>query len=362
MAGSDLTAGEKAYLESGGQDATALLEENPGSAASSDAGSGALNGEVPPPIAPAAPAAPASTVTEPAASVVPEAPEPGEEEVPTADGKGKRRMVDSRALKEARTRAKTAEEQLAQFRDNYTRVDERLKMLTAVVEQPDPAPVAAAEDDTPIDPEQDLIGAYNQLVKKVQKIETSATEQRAQTEGERQTEAVKTTYRQDANAFRAKTPDFNEAYNFLLAKRGEQLKALGYGDQEVSTYLYNEEMNLAQRAISMRQSPAQQLYALSQSMGYVKAAPVAPAPAAPAAQVAAPAAPAVPQVPSVTAEIDRIKAGQLGSRSLSTGGGAAGEELSLETLANMPQKEFEKFMDIPGNREKVERAMGRRAA
>lgn len=348
MSVSELTAGEKAYLDSGGTDTSALLAENPAITPAPEA---------PVAEAPAAAdnSAPALAAEAPAAI---EAPEPGEEEIAAPDGKTKRRVVDSRALKAERDARKAAEAELTRYRENYTRVDERLKMLSEAVSQPD-APAAPEADDTPIDPEQDIFGAYRQLQKELASIKSSTTEMRTQTETERQTNALVSTYRQDAATFRGSTPDFNDAYNFLLEKRGQQLKALGYGDPEIATALYNEEINLASRALSMRQSPSQQLYALAQSMGYAKAAPVAAA-AAPVA--AAPVAPVAPVVPSVTSEIAAIKAGQNTSKTLSSGGGAAGEELSLEALANMPTKEFEAFMAKPGNRDRVEIAMGRRAA
>jgi hypothetical protein len=361
MALSDLTPGEKQYLESGGQDAAAFLAENASTTTSEPvvpsvpaAPIGAGSGEPPP-----APSFPAEAATEPAA---PEAPEPGEEEIPAADGKSKRRVVDSRALREERTKRQTLENELRAEREMRARIDERLKLLTSVVEQPEPVAQPEAPE-APIDPEADIFGAYRQLKKELEEIKASTTEMQSQTQVERQTSAMVTTYRQDAAQFRAKQSDFNDAYNFLLQKRGEQLRALGYGEPEIATSLYNEEMNLAQRALSLRQSPAQQLYALAQSMGYAKAPqPASPAPAPSPVQPAPQSAPVAPQVASVTAEIDRIKAGQNASRSLSQGGGAAGEELSLETLSNMPMAEFQKFMDIPGNREKVEIAMGRRAA
>ena len=360
MSLSDLSPGEKAYMESGGQDTTALLAENPGSGGSTPPEPAAPTPEA---LAPAEPAVSATAPAAPAADPL----EPGEEEIATGEGKPKRRVVDSRALKEARQRAKDAEAELQKYRENYTRVDERLKMLSEAVSQPEPSPAATPEEpETPIDPEQDIFGAYKQQQKQLAKLNetiealrTGQTEMREQTETERQTAALVSTYKQDAAAFTQKTPDFNEAYNFLLAKRGQQLAGLGYGEAEVATMLYNEEMSLASRALGMRKSPAEFIYNLASSMGYSKAAPAAPA-AAPVPSATAPAAAAAPA--SVTAEIDRIKKGQESSRSLSTGGGAAGEEVSLELLANMPQKEFEAFMNKPGNRERVEAAMGRRAA
>src|SRR6185312_12617233 len=124
---SELTAGEKAYMESGGQDASALLAENPATPVPAIP-------ETPP--APAASSAPAPSGVVPVAAAEPI--ELGEEEIPAADGKAKRRVVDSRALKEERNRRKALEDELKSEREMRARVDERLKLLTDVVSQPEP--------------------------------------------------------------------------------------------------------------------------------------------------------------------------------------------------------------------------------
>ncbi|HYM32304.1 MAG TPA: hypothetical protein VEU47_13445 [Candidatus Cybelea sp.] len=351
-----LTPGEKAYFESGGQDAAALLAENPTAAStpgqleSSSADGAAV------PDAAAAAAAP------------PEAPEPGEEEIAAPDGKGRRRVVDSRALKAEREERRKLQAELQAERDLRARVDERLKMLSEAVSQPDPQEPATPETpEAPIDPNQDIFGAFAQQQREMAKLRETLTSLQSgqseivqQTQAERQTASMISTYRRDAEVFRAQKPDFNSAYNFLLDVRGKQFRAMGYDENEIPGMLYGEEMSLAQRALGMRQSPAAQIYALAQSMGY------APQPAqqsaAPAAGSQRTSAPAAPTVPSVTAEIDRIKAGQASSRSLSAGGGAAGEELSLEALADMPMEAFARFMNTPGNRQRVEAALGRRSA
>lgn len=357
-----LTAGEKAYLDSGGQDASALLAENAGTTQPADT--------VAPvePVAPLAAEAPLPGVA-PQDPQTPDHPELGEEEIAAPDGKTKRRVVDSRALKAEREQRRAAETALREERELRARIDERLKMLSEAVSQPEPqAQIEPEAPEAPIDPEQDIFGAYKQqqrqlakLMDTITSLQAGQSEMRQQTQEERQTSSLISNYKRDAASFKAQKADFDDGYNFLLTKRGEQLKAMGYADSDIATMLYNEEMSLAQRALSMGQSPAAQIYGLAQSMGYQprQAAPAGGAPAAAGGRPAA--APATP-VPSVTAEIDRIKAGQASSRSLSSGGGAAGEELSLEALADMPQKQFEAFMNVPGNRERVEKALGSRAA
>jgi hypothetical protein len=358
---SELTAGEKAYLESGGTDTAGLLAENPTPAA------GTTEAPVVHKIEPDKPApVAAEKAAEPIAAPV-EPPEPGEEEIPAADGKTKRRMVDSRALKAEREKARGLEAELQKERDTRARVDERLKMLSEAVTAAEPT---AEKVEAPVipDPEQDIFGYAKYLAAELETLKRSQTQAQTETAEQRQTAAVVNTYQRDAATFRVKQPDFNDAYNFLIGVRKQQLEAQRYSPEDVQKWLYTEEMNLVQRAIEGKSSPSQDIYNLAKSMGYApKAAPTAiPAiPAAAAAPAAAmpQAAPAAPlTAPSVTEEIDRIKAGKAASMSLSNGGGGGAEEMSLEWLANAPAKEFAAFMDKPGNREKVERALGKKAA
>lgn len=363
MAEVEQTAGEKAYLESGGTEVTALLAEN-----------------VPPepkvetPVVPVETAKPADTAPA-VAEAAPAEPaiEPGEEELPTPDGKGKRRVVDSRALKKTRDELKAREAELATERDLRARVDERLKMLSeAVSAAPAETPTEPAKPAGPPNVEEDVFGAIRYALDKINGIETQFGEQRQQSAEERAVAQSINAALSDKAAFVAQQPDFMDAYNHLFSLRKEQLELQGYTPQETARWLYVEELGLIQRAQKAGKSPAQQIYRLSKTMGYAPKAPaqnghVAPQPAAvvpavPAAPVAAaPVAPVAPAAPSVTAEVDRIRAGQAASRSLSNAGGDAGEELSLEWLANAPIAEFDRFMATAGNREKVERAMGKLA-
>lgn len=357
----ELTAGEQAYLDSGGTDATGLIAENQ-PASGGDAGAGDVAKVEPAEVSTETPA-PAKTEA-PAADT----PEPGEEEIPAADGKTKRRMVDSRALKAEREKARTLEAELTKERDTRARVDERLKMLSEAVSAAEPAAEAAKPAPIP-DPETDIFGYAKYLAEQLEALkgtvagaQAETAEERATRAAESQTRAVVSAYRQDAGQFKTKQPDFDEAYNFLIGLRKTQLEAQRYSPEDVAKWLQIEEMNLVQRAFEAKTSPAADIYNLAKSMGYAPKAAAAVAAAAPAA--AAKPAPAAPlaAVANVTDEIDRIKAGKAASMSLSNGGGSAGEELSLEWLADAPLNEFQAFMDKPGNRARVEKAMGSQAA
>ena len=350
----ELTAGEQAYLDSGGTDSAGLIAENPTPEKIETPVEHKIEPDKPAPAAAEKPAdAPAAT----------EPPEPGEEEIPTTDGKSKRRMVDSRALKAEREKARAFEAELKAERETRARIDERLKMLSEAVSSAEPTEKVDAAPEVP-DIEVDIFGNVREAWNEIKAIKASLAGHQAETAEQRQTAAVISSYQRDAVNFESKQPDFKEAYNFLIGLRKTQLEAQRYSPEEVNKWLHIEEMNLVQRAFEGKTSPSQDIYNLAKSMGYApKAAAAAaqptaqPAPAAPAKP--APAAPLT--APSVTEEIDRIKAGKAASISLSNGGGGGAEEMSLEWLANAPLKEFQAFMDKPGNREKVERAMGKAA-
>lgn len=353
----ELTAGEQAYLDSGGENAAGLIAENPTPVIEKvETTEHKIETDKEVPVAEVKVETPAAEPTE-----------PGEEEIPAADGKSKRRMVDSRALKAERTARAAAEAELRTERETRARIDERLKMLSEAVSSAEPVaePVNAA---VPPDPEQDIFGYAKYLAEQLEALkgtvagaQQETAEDRAARAEEVRTRNVITAYRNDANQFKTKQADFDDAYNFLMGLRKTQLEAQRYAPEEVNKWLQVEEMNLVQRAFESNSSPSADIYNLAKSMGYAaKAAPVAQAVAEPVQAKLAPAAP-LAAVASVTDEIDRIKAGKQASMSLSNGGGGGAEEMSLEWLANAPLKEFQAFMDKPGNREKVERAMGKAA-
>lgn len=350
----ELTAGEQAYLDSGGENAAALIAENPTVVEKVETAEHKIDPEKETPAAEVKTETPAADPTE-----------PGEEEIPAADGKSKRRMVDSRALKAERERSRALEAELKATNETRARVDERLKMLSEAVSSAEPVaePVKPA---APPDPEQDIFGYAKYLAEQFEALKGTVAGAQAETAEERASRAeevrtrnVITAYRNDANQFKTKQADFDDAYNFLMGLRKTQLEAQRYAPEEVNKWLQIEEMNLVQRAFESKSSPSADIYNLAKSMGYAPKAAAPAAQAAPAGDKPAPSAPLT--APSVTDEIDRIKAGKQASMSLSNGGGGGAEEMSLEWLANAPLKEFQAFMDKPGNREKVERAMGKAA-
>lgn len=246
-------------------------------------------------------------------------------------------------FEEAETARKADQAELAKEREMRTRIDERLKLFNEVI-----APqVAEGEKDPSLapmpDPDENLFGAFNWAVAKLNRLEgqigqTSQTLQDTTAETQ-----LRTSYQADAQRFAGENADFADAYNHVNKVRDAMLESIGYSDPKQRAQIrMDEERSLVAQAIKAGKSPAATIYGVAKSLGYVKVAPVVAAvPAAgvvPATQVAAAGA-----TPSVTEEIERIAKAQAGSKSLSNGGGAAVGAMTVETLANMTEAEFEVY-------------------
>lgn len=356
MADDDLTEGEKAYLESGGESADALLAENNAAAAT----------EAPKPVAaePAketpkeAPKEPAKE-TPKAADAAEPAPAPAvtddDDDAPTDPKATVPYQKYARDRKKERERAARLEKELAETREKLTRGDERLRLLSEVMAPP-PQQQAEEEDPEP-DPNEDIVGWANWSRRENARLREAISTTQGVVRDTNDGQALREGYQRDAVAFTRENPDFGVAYNYLITARAGTLEAQGYGEQEIRQIIHNEERALVERAAKAGKRPAAMIYAMAQQFGYRKAAPAAQA--APAAAAAAAAAPAAPAVPSVTEEIERIARGQAAGKSLSDAGGGAPSELTVEALANMSDREFQAL--YAKKRADVDALLGKRA-
>jgi len=78
-------------------------------------------------------------------------------------------------------------------------------------------------------------------------------------------------YTNDAQAFAKETPDFMEAYQYLVSNRIAELKSLGYNDAQANQLLQEDEMALAAKAYQDGVNPAERIYNTAKFRGYNKA-------------------------------------------------------------------------------------------
>lgn len=296
---------------------------------------------------------------------------------PGADGKPPPRRVNYNKYRRVEERAVTAEKALQETRDSQTRLDERLRLLNEAL-TPKEAAAAADDEDPEPDPEKDIFGHARWQGRQIKRL-TDVIQESRQTSAARDEEAqVANTYVEDARNFQATEPTFIPAYQFLMANRTYELAEYYFGKDlaeegvkltpqehaQIKNAIADEERELATQAIKAGQSPAQRIFKLAKARGFRP--PAKPAAAAAAAadpknvakvpgSLADPVKPGSAK-PSVTEEIKNIQRGAA-SRSLSEGGGAPANPLTPERLANMPQDEFDAFMDALSPTEQ-RRAMG----
>lgn len=345
-----LTAGELAYLNSAGEDAAGLLAEQ-GAPPPADIPAPKEVVETPPAVAePDAKTADAAATKTPDAkdaktqAGVDDDDEPVDPKATVSYHRYQRERKKLNDQIAALEKAKADE--LAAINEKFARGDERLKLLQEALQATPPEQQQVDEDPEP-DPNEDILAWANWSKREMGRLR----EAQSQTSGVLQESAadqrMREDYQRDAASYVREKPDFVQAYNHLISLRAATLEAQGYAEPQIRQILNNEERGLVQRAVAAGKRPSAMIYDMAQRMGYTPwaAQPSLTAPdagAAPAAPVngTPPVVDAKPKEPSVVEEIERIQRGQEAGKTLSgTGGG--GNELTVEALANMSERQFE---------------------
>lgn len=223
---------------------------------------------------------------------------------------------------------------------NNLKALEMERILTQLKESMNkPAPAPEVIEIVP-DPDEDPM-AYQQY--KINKLEKSLEDhnkylrqQHDMQQRSTQQQAFMNSYRASAQEFAAKTPEFGEAYKFLLGARMAEHKAAGYSDQEAQSLLVEEEMSIVAKAYQDKVNPAERLFNVAKNRGY-SAANSKKTSAAPKS-------------------LNDIKRGMANSKSLKSGGGELpGAEPGLDDIDGMDFAQFDEFWAGYKNKAKGQR-------
>lgn len=241
----------------------------------------------------------------------------------------KNKTVPIHALHEERERRKAIDKRARDLEIENAKFRERFSILEKLNGK-------GEEPKGPPKPEEDIFGAFSHLSQTVQSLQQKLAEGEQASKQEGQVAQLVRHYQDDAAQFVAKTPDYMDAYNFLIRSRAEELMALGYESRaDLEDALKNEEISIATLAFQKGKSPASVIYDLAQKRGYKKADPKAAA----------------------EAKLDTIERGSGLNKSLSAASGASGDdEMTAERLLSMPNDEFETWCNK--NPAKARRLMG----
>jgi len=260
--------------------------------------------------------------------------QPGEGEGKAAEPA---KLVDVRALQEARANER-------EMRQRATLLEQRLDAVLASLQQPATAaqPEKSAADELP--GEEDVVGRINWLVAQMQKQGQQQAQDRQASAEQQQRSELQGRVAAVEQQFRATTPDYDDAINFMAESRDRELQMLyPYSTAEQrSAYIRNEWASIAQGSVQAGLNVAEQVYNLAKARGFApKAAPQPQQQTAPGLDAAA------------------LASAQQRHQSLSdAGGGETVAPIDAKALAAMDDKAFNAWLSQKGNDKKLEAILG----
>lgn len=271
---------------------------------------------------PASPPAQTATETPPAS---PPAAAPVAGQVPAAEegagegGKG----VPIGALQEERRKRQLAQDEAAAMRQELAELKAWRQQLEAERKPKEPAIPAL---------DQDPVG---HLSAKLQGTEKTLAEMQAARQREEQAQQIRGQAEQISqragaleSEFKAKTPDYDAAMDYLRGQRMKELSAIyGEGAPQVQQALQNDIHMLAISAISLNRNPAEVAYNLAVARGYTAKQPDPP------------------PVEHAAAALARVAAGQERGKGIGGAPGAPAGKPALETALKMGDKQFASLDD-----------------
>lgn len=226
-----------------------------------------------------------------------------------------------KAAMEAERREKAEiKRQMREIREESTKYKEALnRILTSIDRQTQPQEVVP-------DFESDPIGALKyeneKLKQNLEKI-NQRDQQFEQTSKQHQAmnQLVKE-YQSKAQEFSRSTPDFNDAYSYVVNQRLSEYEAAGYSRDDAIRLVNEDEAAIVVKALQDDVNPAERIYSLAKVRGYQKQQ--------------------AQQKPNVQ-KLDVIEKGLRASKTLNTSSNAKTAPLSIESLDAMSDEEFDKI-------------------
>lgn len=258
---------------------------------------------------------------------------------------GRPRMVEKRALDEARTRARELQQRLIETERraaaDQARVEERLRLL-AEAAQHHVTPPKAAPPDFQTDPVGAIQHGFSDLQERLARLETG---NRQVTQQQTEAQAVEELSRwgtAQEEEFAQRTPDYREATQYLLQMRERQARAMpGLNPDMVRQAIRNDILQIAAMARQQGANLGQVLYGLAEASGYRKGGGPAPDRAGENAA-------------------ERLLRGNDMATTIGSTGGAPKGQPGAQVLINMSDREWERVYEETKKRgpEAIRQLMG----
>ena len=257
----------------------------------------------------------------PAASVAQEQPPQGGD---SRESDRRQHIVPQAALVDMRRR----------MQENERVLQARIAALEAAM-APKPVPMP--------DPETEPLAFLNwqkeQVRQQTEERQTRAQAEAAARQQQEWTQQVIDLYAEAADDAREVAPDWDDAYGHLVAWGDKELRRQGYRNpRERAAMLQKFELELVEGSLRSGLNPAQVIYNKAFEHGYAGQRVSAPAPQMPQFQAAQ-----VGQAPARDPATGQFKPAKAPPKSLSHAAGAPGGQITAESIASMPDAEFDKL-------------------
>jgi len=225
--------------------------------------------------------------------------------------------------KEVQKQIETLNVENKKLKDTFDRILQKAQEQAELENQPKPP----SYDENPLEA---LRYENEQLKKKVGTIEQTQTQRQQQEQQnyemqQRQDQFIGT-YKAKADEFSKTTPDFKDAYNYLLTSREAEYKAAGYSAEQVNQLLVEDEAAIVATALGQNANPAQRLYEIAKLRGYKQTSNIN----------------GQDKIQANNEKIANLERGLRASKSVNNGGMSAKDHLTLEDVAEMSDDELDK--------------------
>lgn len=223
----------------------------------------------------------------------------------------KNTMVPLASFIKEKNRRKEMAKKMERMENTFQTIVQRMEQVDSPKEPPAPSY------------EEDPIGslAHNQrtLQEQVRKQQEELSYRNQQEQYDQALQDLVGKYHFSAKEFQTKQPDFSDAYKFLVSSKMNEYEAIGMSPQDADRRLKEEELGIVQMAISNNVNPAEVVYRLAKTRGYLRK--------------------------DIQDKFKTIERGIKTSRSLSSAGGTVKKNITLEQLAEMNPEDpsFQKY-------------------
>lgn len=267
------------------------------------------------------------------------------------DEKGK--FVPHGALHAEREEHKKTRSELQELKEFRAQMEERMRWFDAAQKQTE----KPQEQEQPPDPEQDIFAALKYEREKRTALEErmaqDANERAKANEATQQEQQIWSYWEQDSTSYAQTNPDFKNAASWLAEHRDKQLQTIAIFQPEFATKAARDQQidaelkQIVLSAAQSKRSPAEICYELAKGYGYTPE------------QAAAAAEAATGQDGGLTERLKRLESAQNASKTVGqASGNAGGDEITAESIANMSEDEFNRWVSVPENSIRFNKLMG----